>query len=91
MNKKNAMFQYDNGFNTIENTDLITMEEAESLWNKYIGEIKQYLLDGEKVQICIWQNCDTNTDYSSVLKEVDYIDCEVKNGKIYQVKRTLIQ
>ena len=82
---KNTLFQYHNGCETVEDTELITLEEAIQLWDKYFSEVKSLLADGEKVQMCIWGDANSNTDYSKVIKEVDYRDCKVENDNIYKI------
>lgn len=82
---KNTLFQYHNGHKTVEDTELITLEEANRLWDKYFDEVKSLLVEGERVQMCIWGDANSNTDYSKVTKEIDYRDCEVENGEIYKI------
>ena len=72
-----------------ENTDLITLEEAESLWEKYYSDCLDNLKEGNKPQMCIWQDCNSNTNYGNVLKEIDYRDkYEIKNGEYYKLDIT---
>lgn len=98
--EKDRMFQYayDDGIYTnyyrasnikiIENTDLITAEEAKQLWQKYYPEVISNLKEGKRPQMCIWKDCDTTTSYHTGEKEIDYRDdLEIKNGKIYKVKK----
>lgn len=96
------MFQYsyDNGIHTsgfdfystktVEDTGLITEKEANDLWDKYLPEVIQRLKNDERPQMCIWGNCNSTTDYSLVVKEIDHRDdLEIKNGEIY--KKELIK
>jgi len=72
-----------------EDTDLITEKEANELWDKYYPQVVKELEDGERPQMCIWKDCDSNVDYHTVEREIDYRDdLEVKNGKIYKLSKT---
>lgn len=100
--KKDRMFQYayDNGFHgsgcsfsdikIVEDTGLITEKEALVLWDKYYDECLRRLKFDERPQMCIWKDCETNTDYHTVGKEVDYRDCELEDGHFYRVEKKLI-
>lgn len=100
--KKDRLFQYayDNGAHgvgysfsstkIVEDTNLITEKEANDLWNKYYSEVIKRLQNDERPQMCIWKDCATYTDYSTVEKEIDWRDdLEVKNNKVY--KKTLTE
>ncbi len=81
------MFQYAFcGGKIIENTGLITRSEAEALWNRYQDDIRDKW--EMNPQMCIWVNCDSNTDYSTIGREIDWYDCELKNGEFYRVTKT---
>lgn len=84
---KDCMFQlaFANG-DVVEDTGLITRTEADSLWHKYLDKVIQSW--DLCPQMGIWIDCDTTTDYHTVIKEIDYNDCVLKNGHIY--KLTLI-
>lgn len=84
--KKNYMFQYYN-YQIIEDTDLITKDDAYELWNKYLPEVLEGLRNGEEIQVCIWSGCDDNTDYHTAEKEIDYRDCVYENGCVYKVTK----
>jgi precorrin-2 methylase len=84
---KNSLFQYYNGYKTVEDTELITLEEAYQLWDKYFSEVASLLTDKERVQMCIWGDAESNTDYSKVIKEIDFRDCVVENGRIYKITK----
>lgn len=92
MEEKKYMFQYAHqGFGTkiIEDTGLITLQEANDLWNKHYSDCLERLKNDDRPQMCIWQNCSSTTDYHDVLKEIDYRDdLEIKNGKIYKKELT---
>ncbi len=95
---KNKMFQYatqigvfENGYSLsldtkiYEDTDLLSEEEAQKLWDKYYPQVVRELEENQRPQMCIWKDCKTNTDYGTVEKEIDWRDdLEVKNGKVYK-------
>lgn len=85
------MFQYYNGYKTIEDTGLITEKEADDLWKKYYLEAKDNLKDGLNVQMVIWGDCNSPTDYSKEEKAIDHYDCVVEDGSIYRIKKELIK
>ena len=100
MEKKDRLFQYayDAGIHTsgysssnikiVEDTDLITAKEAEDLWQKYYPKVVANLKEEERPQMCIWKDCDTNTSYHTVEKEIDFRDdLEVKNGRVYKITK----
>lgn len=88
---KDCMFQYATRQEIIEDTGLITKTEADSLWEKYQDDIKRKWNDFESPQMVIWGDCDTETDYHTAKKELDYSDCELVNGAFYRVTRERIE
>lgn len=89
--KKNCLFQYATAQKIIEDTGLITLKEAEGLWEKYQSDIKSRWNDDESPEMCIWIECDNDHDYSLELKDIDYRDCELASGRFYKVTKTLIK
>ena len=87
---KVGMFGMTGDVEIIEDSGLITEKEADVLWERYIGQVKDDLLKEKRPQMGIWKDCKNETDYHTVEKEVNYIDCEVKGGKIYQIIEKLI-
>lgn len=87
---KNCMFQYATRNKVIENTDLITLKEAEVLWDKYQKDIKERWDDFNCPEMCIWIDCLDNTNYHKVEKEIDWRDCELEKGTFYKVVKTKI-
>ena len=88
---KDKMFQYHDGWKTIEDTGLITAKEADDLWKKHYMQAKDNLKEGQKVQIAIWKDCTTPTDYHTEEKAIDHYDCVVEGGSIYRVKKELVK
>ena len=85
---KDKMFQYYNGQETVEDTNLISAKEADDLWNKYFVEAREKLREGLEVQMVIWKDCSTATSYHTEEKAIDYYDCVVEKNSIY--KKVLI-
>lgn len=84
------MFQYATKYEILENTEPITLEEAEALWDKWQESLKENWNEHERPQMCIWKDCDSNTSYHTVLKEIDFNDCTLENGTFYHIKKTKI-
>lgn len=83
---KNCMFQYAlRHGKIIEDTGLITREEANALWNKYQDHIKDNWDEYSAPQMCIWVDCDSPTNYHAIAVEIDYQDCELRDGKFYKL------
>jgi hypothetical protein len=89
--EKNYMFQYAHREQVLEDTDLITKQEAEDLWDKWITHLKDNWDSFSRPQMCIWKNCIKNTDYSEIEKEIDYRDCELEKGRFYKVTKVEIR
>jgi len=89
---KNCMFQYAKSWGSIyEDTWLITYSEAEELWKKYYPIAVKEIKDGLEPQMVIWGDCENETDYGEIIKEVDFHNCEVIGEKIYKITKTLIE
>lgn len=95
--KKNCMFQYafDRGvhskgfsFSDIEikeDTGLITERKALELWEKYLPDFIYRLKEDNRPEMCIWTDCDSETDYHTQLKNLDYRDnLVVRGNEVYK-------
>lgn len=90
--ERSYMFQYGLARSgMVEDTGLITLEEAEELWREYQPDIIKHWNSFECPQMCIWSECSSPTDYTKVFKEIDWRDCERVNGKFYRITRELIE
>ncbi len=81
------MFQYATKHKVIEDTGLITREEADELWEKYLPDIQRKWDEWDSPQMGIWIDCDSPTDYHTTEREIDFRDCELVNGRFYKVTR----
>jgi len=87
---KDKMFQYYNDGEMIEDTGLLTEEEANELWNKYFDDAKEKLRDGHEIHMVIWGNAESDTDYDILEKEIDYRDCVVEKNIVVRIKKEVI-
>ena len=87
---KSYMFQYATQQKIFEDTGLVTLSEAQSLWDKYQQSIREEWNEFSRPHMCIWQNCNSVTDYGDILKEIDYFDCELENGVFYKITKIII-
>ena len=66
---KNAMFQFYDGSKIIDDTDLITLDEAMALFNARKDAFALALDNGLDCQMCIWYGCEHDSDYRETLKD----------------------
>lgn len=86
---KHCLFQYatDGQYMNVkiyEDTDLITWEEAVTLWEKYKKQFIKELEDGLRPEMVIWTGCKDTSDYHTDAFHIDYTT-PVENGEF--VKR----
>ena len=78
----------------VEDTDPITREEAIDLYYKYRDDFLRRLKDGERPQMCIWEDVGDGEYpiYGKALIDLDYRDnLVVEYGKIYKVVEQKIE
>jgi hypothetical protein len=80
---KNAMFQYAAGNKILVDTDLITLDEAVSLFNENKSDYIERLGKDEEPEMAIWINCATNSSYSETLKHWCADDMKLIDGQLY--------
>lgn len=85
--KRDCLFQYATRQKIYEDTDLITRDEADELWDKYKSSIRSNWDEFSSPQMCIWIKCKDNTDYHTVGREIDFRDCELENDEFYKIKK----
>lgn len=89
MTDKTFMFQYYNskfGESPVEDTGLISKTEAMKLFNSYYKDAVSSILDGEQVQMVVWCDCKTDTDYGAMYAEIDSRDIRAIDGKLCSVR-----
>ncbi|MFT5452864.1 MAG: hypothetical protein ACI9N9_002362 [Enterobacterales bacterium] len=80
---KNAMFQYATGNKILVDTDLITLDEAKSLFDEKKSDYIERLGKDEEPEMAIWINCATNSSYSETLKHWCADDMKLIDGQLY--------
>lgn len=88
--KKDCIFQFATRHKVYEDTELITREEADALWEKYIGQVKEEWDELSSPEMCIWIDCESNTDFHTRGRDVDFRNCELENGNFYRVTKVKI-
>lgn len=82
--EKDCAFQYATGDGTIlENTDLITLEEANALWDKYVDQYKEHLEHNDDPEMAIWINMKNDTDYHTTARHWCGSDVIIKDGCLF--------
>lgn len=92
---KNCAFQYATNprwgsAKIIEDTGLITLEEAKELWRKYLPDFIKRLKDEDRPEMGIWINMNSDTDYSEELGHIDE-DCETDGKNVWKITKTLVE
>jgi hypothetical protein len=80
---KNAMFQYATKYRTLNDTPLITLEEAISLFKENREDFKSRLKSGEEPEMAVWIDCKSSDSYGETLYHWDS-DMKVIDGILYQ-------
>ena len=69
----------------IEDTGLVTFEQARDLWHKYLPDFIRRLEEGQEPEMAIWVDMDSNTDYHTDKFHLDARDnLEVIRGRIFR-------
>lgn len=98
LKKKDCMFQYAIAYrwistDIVEDTDLITLQEARELWYKYLPDFIKHMNnrdeEASRPEMVIWIDCKDNTDYSKELAHIDW-ESEVDGNSVYNITRTRI-
>jgi hypothetical protein len=80
---KNAMFQYATGNKILVDTDLITLDQAVSLFDENESDYLERLGKDEDPEMAIWINCATNSGYGETLKHWCADDMKLIDGQLY--------
>jgi DNA topoisomerase VI subunit A len=94
MSKKHCMFQcvlqqdgifgYTTQHDIVEDTDLITWDEAVELWEKWKPKVVKQLEDEQSPEMVIWTGCKDNTSYRTDAFHVNYAT-KVANDEFIEV------
>lgn len=83
---KDCAFQYATDDGTIlEDTDLISRDDAEELWQKYIPTFKKHLEEGRGPEMAIWIDMATPTSYKETSAHWCAEDFIIRDGKMFSV------
>lgn len=84
---KNCAFQYATGDGEIyEDTGLITMDEADALWQKYIPVFAGHIKDGRDPEMAIWGEMTNETDYHKTISHWRSGEFIMQDGNLYRVQ-----
>lgn len=85
---RNCVFQYatGNGF-TLEDTPLITMAEAETLWGKYTPIFKKHMSEGREPEMAIWVDMDASYAFKKTSAHWDSRELLLRDGELYKLTR----
>jgi hypothetical protein len=72
------MFQYVSGTKIVEDTPLLSMEEAQNLWAKYERDVIYDVENEIPCQLAIWKDCRDITDYGLYELHIDSRDHEYR-------------
>lgn len=82
MEERNCMVQYATAYRIIENTDLITLEEALKLFDKYA---KDFIHDlDEDPELVLWVDCKDNSSYGKTLHHWCSGNFKNLDGQLYR-------
>lgn len=88
---KDCAFQYYIGNKMIEDTGLITRDEAEALWEKHRNHFiqfceKEYKYD-ENAEMALWIDMRNEVNYRTTAKRVDSRDVVIEGGMAFVIKK----
>lgn len=87
--KKDCAFQYaTSDGHIVENTDLITREEADKLFEKYKPIFKKDLDNGNEPEMALWVNMEDSSGYKETAYHWHYADMIVLNNNLYKLELT---
>lgn len=91
--KKDCAFQYayESGYKTnfVEDTELITLDEAKELWEKYLPDFIYRLQRGDEPEMALWVDMKDNTDYHDTLAHANQ-HTETDGHRLWETKRVYI-
>ena len=73
--EKNCAFQFATNprwgsVKILEDTDLITLDEAKVLWEKWLPKCIRALEEDDRPEMCIWVEMDSPTNYHKTIAHV---------------------
>lgn len=80
---KTAMFQYYDGVTMVDDTGLISLEDAIELFESRKDSFAQSMSAGLTCQMCIWHDCKHEIDYRLVYKDWHSSNVKFENGHFW--------
>ena len=80
---KNAMFQYYDGQTMIDDTGLISLDDALELFESRKESFASSLSVGLDCQMCIWHECNHDCDYRVAYKDWHSSNVKYDNGHFW--------
>lgn len=80
---KNAMFQYYNGQTMVDDTGLISLDDAISLFESRKQSFAQSMSAGLICRMCIWCKCKNEIDYRVAYKDWHPSNVKYENGHFW--------
>ena len=77
---KNAMFQYYDGVTMVDDTGLISLEDAIELFESRKQSFAHSISAGLICQMCIWCECKHESDYRVTYKDWHSSNVKYENG-----------
>ena len=77
---KNAMFQYYDGVTMVDDTGLISLEDAIELFESRKQSFAHSMSAGLICQMCIWCECKHESDYRVTYKDWHSSNVKYENG-----------
>lgn len=84
--KKDCMFQYATKYKVLEDTDLITIDEAIKLFNDSKELFKKHLVNEDEPEMAIWINCKSSSSYGDTLHHWSSCEFKVIEGNLYKLE-----
>lgn len=82
--QKQTIFGYVNhNYDIVEDTDLVTWDEAVELWEKWKPKVVEQIKYGQSPEMVIWTACEDNTSYATDAYHVDH-STKVENDEFVE-------
>lgn len=92
--KKDCAFQFAHDswpkLKLVEDTPLISLDEAKELWAKYLPDFIRQLELGNNPEMALWINMKDNTDYHTTLVHVNR-NTETDGKRLFETKKEYIE
>jgi len=79
-------FQYYARGRMVEDTGLITREEAETLWQNHKEDFKRMVEDEEEAEMALWVEMADDTNYHKTAKNMRADECVMRQGIMFRLE-----